>query len=136
MNDRDTGTERFEGDLEESHASDCTCGEDDACDVCGGKTDEEERPVSIDLTRAEAMTLLHVSWEKELEFSSDAETTGLSQIMSSVGMQVGKEVYGPEMTEWLKDRQEERQEMVEEMKERMGGVFDSQGGGTGKVGFQ
>jgi len=138
MSERDEGVERFDADDDETHTPDCTCGKNEACDVCAGETDEDERPISVDLTRAEALTLLHVAWEKEIEMSSEAQTAGLSQLMGSVGTQVGKEIYGPEMTEWLKERQQEREEMVEQMMEQMGGGFgpDDPLQSGGKVGFQ
>lgn len=136
MSERDNDSETVEGvgeavpDLEDEQADD---------ESNDGDDDAEERPVTVDLTRAEALTLLHVAWEKEIEMSAEASTAGLSQLMGSVGTQVGKEIYGPEMTEWLKDRQEEREEMMEQMKEQMGGMFggdDPLDGGTGRVGFQ
>lgn len=137
MSDRDSGSERFDDEEDETRTANCTCGENEACDECAGETEEDERPITVDLTRAEAITLLHVAWEKEIEMSSEAQTAGLAQLMGSVGTQVGKEIYGPEMTEWLKERQEEREEMVEEMMEQMGGggMFGETGGGR-KLGFQ
>ncbi|AGM11687.1 hypothetical protein HCTV5_78 [Halovirus HCTV-5] len=138
MNDRDNDAERFDDAEDESDGATCTCGENEACDECAGET-EEDRPVSVDLTRAEALTLLHVAWEKEIELASDQSTAGLSQLMGSVGTQVGKEIYGPDMTEWLKERQQEREEMMEEMREQMGdmgGMFGDSTGGGGKLGFQ
>lgn len=101
-----------------------------------GDDDAEERPITVDLTRAEAITLLHVAWEKEVEMSAEAQTAGLAQLMGSVGTQVGKEIYGPEMTEWLEERQEEREEMVEEMMEQMGGIGGDPLEGGGRVAFQ
>ncbi|AGC34448.1 hypothetical protein HVTV-2_gp78 [Haloarcula virus HVTV-2] len=138
MSDRDNDAERFDDVEDESDGTDCTCGENEACDECAGET-EEDRPVSVDLTRAEALTLLHVAWNKEIEMAAEQSTAGLSQVMGSIGTQVGLEIYGPEMTAWLQERQEEREEMMEEMMDQMGGMFGSDDpleGGSGRVGFQ
>jgi hypothetical protein len=86
-----------------------------------GDDDAEERPVTVDLTRAEAVTLLHISWEKEIEMSDQPSTVGVSQLMGKIGRQVGKEIYGPEMTEWLEDRQEKHKEMMEQMMDKLSG---------------
>lgn len=133
---RDNGSDDVEGVGEAVPDLDDEQGEQPNDD---GDDDAEERPITVELTRAESLTLLHVAWEKEIEMSSEQATAGLAQLMGSVGTQVGKEIYGPEMTEWLKERQEEREEMMEEMMEEMGGMFgtdDSLDGGSGRVGFQ
>ena len=85
--------------------------------------DEEERPISLDLTRAESITLLHFAWEKELELAREPQLSGLAALMSSIGSELSKELYNPEMVDWIQERQEEREEMMEEMKEKMGGMF-------------
>jgi len=136
MSDRDDDAERFDDEEDETRTENCTCGENEACDECAGETDEDERPISVDFTRAEAITLLHVAWEKKVEMSAEAQTAGLAQLMGSVGTQVGKEIYGPEMTEWLEERQEEREEMVEQMMEQMGGLNGDPLEGGGRVAFQ
>lgn len=140
MSDRDNDAERFDGEDDESHGHECTCGENEACDECPDETDEEERPISLDLTRGEAIALLHVSWSQKFEYASDRQTAGIAQMMASIGFEVGKEVYGEEMATWLEERQKEQEEMVEEMMEKMGGLNDlgnnPAASGSGPLGFQ
>jgi hypothetical protein len=135
MNERDNGSETVEGVGEEVPGLKDEQVDDKTND---GDDDAEERPVTVDLTRSEALTLLHVAWEKEIEMSSEASTAGLSKLMGNIGAQVGKEIYGPEMTEWLKDRQEDRDEMMEKMMEQMQGMSDNDplDSSSGRVGFQ
>lgn len=92
-----------------------------------GDDDAEDRPVTVDLTRSEALTLLHVAWKKEIEWSGEAQTAGLAQLMGSVATQVGKEIYNEDMVDWVRERQAEQEEMMEELQERMGNQF---GGGN------
>jgi hypothetical protein len=133
MNERDNGSETVEDagesvpGLSNEQGDNESNGEDD---------DAEDRPISIDLTRAEALTLLHVAWEREIEMSGERSTAGLSQLIGSVGTQVGKEIYGPEMAEWLEEKEEEREEMVEEMMDQVGGPFDNDNSGTNGFGVQ
>lgn len=144
MSDRDNDSEEVHGVGEAVPDETCTCGENEACDVCAGETDEdeEERPISLDLTQSEALLLLHVTWNKKLEMADNQAKAPMASVMASIGLQVGREVYSDEMVDWLEERHEEREEMMEEMMEQMGGMFDMGGddplgqGGAGRLGFQ
>lgn len=140
MSDRDTAPERYKEQEDETHTSNCTCGENEACDECAGETDEEERPISVDLSRSEAVLLLHVAWEKKLEMAEKQAQTPMAGVMSEIGLQVGREIYSEEMVEWIEKQHEEREEMMEEMMESvsgmMGGDGPFQGSGGDKLGFR
>jgi len=133
MRGRDNDSETVDDEEDGTPSSNNEQGEQPSND---GDDDTVERPVTVSLTRAEALTLLHVAWEREIEMSSDPQTAGLAQLMGNVGTEVGKEIYGPEMTDWLEERQEKREEMVEEMVDQMGGVPGEQQVSGGKLGFQ
>lgn len=135
MTERDNSFDRTAGEQDEANMAECTCGENEACDDCEGETDEEERPVTLNLTRAEAIALHHVTWEQQFEMSGSRETVGVAELIGSVGTQISKEIYAPDMTEWVEEREEEREEMVEEMMEQMGAQM-GQGDTPGFGAFQ
>lgn len=133
MNERDNDSETVEDAGESVPAPSDEQGDNESN---GEDDDAEERPISVDFTRAEALTLLHVAWEREIEMSGERSTAGISQLIGSVGTQVGKEIYGPEMAEWLEEQEEERAEMVEEMMDQVGGPFDNDESSTNGFGVQ
>ncbi|AGM11936.1 hypothetical protein DNAM5_75 [Haloarcula californiae tailed virus 1] len=134
MSDADDDADAVEGVPEATPGADELHGDDASDD---GDDDAEERPITVEFTRAEAIVLLHVAWDKEIELSEKPQTAGLAQLVSGIGLQVGKEVYSEQMTEWLKEQQEQKEDMMEQLQDQMGGMFDGNGqNNTGPLGFQ
>lgn len=99
---------------------------------------EDEATIEVSLSVREALVLLHVAWEKELDMTDNPKKMGLAQVMSGVSMKLGEKVYNENVATWMKEQQEEQEDMMEQLQERMGdsiaGMTDSDG--NSRVGFQ
>lgn len=83
---------------------------------------DEEHPVNLSMDEGEALALLHVLWEKELDWAGDPETIGLSELMSELNARLSHQVYSDEVVEWIETRREEQEEAREQFQEQLGNV--------------
>lgn len=136
MNDADDDVTPVQGAPEATPGPDEVSSDDASND--GDDDAEDEATIDVSLTVREALVLLHVAWEKELDMADNPKKMGLAQVMSGVSMKLGEEVYNERVAEWMKEQQDEQEDMMEQLQEQMGqmvgGMSDEDG--NPRMGFQ
>lgn len=135
MTDGDTDSEKVEEESDETHMVEEETGDDTSND---GDEGDEEASVSVSFTVREALVVLHLAWEKELEGAESPKKMGIATVMSGVSTKLGEEVYNDEVAEWMKEQRQEQENMMEQLENRMsdmaGGMSDTSK--TSRTGFQ
>jgi hypothetical protein len=104
-------SKNMETECSECENHECTC-EDEG-------DDEEEVAVELDLTHGEAITLLHTCWDQQLEYGQDQVTSGLAVMLGEVENKLAQEIYSDAFCDWIQDRRDKREEMMESYEDMM-----------------